>query len=147
MSYCTFTDIESDFKGIVFAPGQMVTDTAVTQFIAEAAAYINSYVGSRYVIPIADTEGLALMSLFARTLVSDRIRGILSNKQATNVDANQNVKAQGMSTSDVIKALTAIRDGITPIPGATLILANAGFFSNNQANNEQPRFQKNVKSW
>lgn len=152
MAYCSYGDVQADFKYIIFDPSAgattLITQEQVTKFIAEADAYINSQVGTRFVTPITgDTDSLALMSLFSRTLVSNRIRGILSVKQTTNADANQNVKSEGMSTKDVISALADIKAGNTQLTGATLLLAGAGFYSNNQANGESPCFQKHRKQW
>ena len=148
MSYCSVSDIQADFKAIVFNSTANVTDTAVTQFIVEASALIDAYVGQRWVTPItADATSQALMSLFARTLVSDRVRGIIANKQQTNTDANQQVKSDGYSAKDVMKALNDIKNGDMALSGATLILANAGFKSNNYLRNEQPVFQKDRRQW
>lgn len=148
MAYCVVSDIQADFKSIVFAAGQNITDTAVTQFIVEAGALINSYVGTRFTTPVTgNADSLALMSLFCRVLVSDRIRGILANKQATNVDANANIKSHGMSTSDVLKSLLAISEGRLQLAGAALLNANASMFSSNFDRNETPRFRKNQKQW
>lgn len=148
MSYCTVPLVQQDFKSIVFATGQLITDVAVTQFIVEAGALIDSYVGQRWVTPITgDATGLALMSLFCRTLVADRIRGILASKQQTNTDANAQVKSDGYSVKDVMKALNDIRAGNMNISGATLLIAGGAFYSNNQANNVLPRIQKNRRIW
>lgn len=148
MSYCSVSDVQSDFKSIVFASGQLITDTAVTQFIVEAGALIDSYVGARYVTPItANASSVALMSLYCRTLVAARIRGILENKQATNIDANQNVKADGFGVNDVMRSLREIKNNESVLSGASLILTSAGFYSNNDATGVTPKFHKNRKQW
>lgn len=148
MGYCTVADIQAEFKTISFSSTSLVTDATVQTFITEASAVIDSKVGQRWVTPItADATSLALMSIYCRVLVSARVKGILENKQTTNVDANQNVKVFGMSASDVMKALEQIRNGETQLSGATLALANAAFYSNNNQNNVQPVFHKNTKQW
>lgn len=148
MAYCTFADIQQDIKAIVFTSNSMVTDAAVTKFIAEADALINSYVSQRYVTPItADADALALMSLYSRTLVADRVRGILANKQQTNTDANQQVKSDGFSVKDVMKGLTAIAGASSNLSGATLLLEGGAFYSNNYVRDEQPHFRKDRKQW
>lgn len=148
MSYCVFTDIQEDFKTIAFDSSSLIKDTQVTKFITEASALIDSYVGTRWVVPItADASSLALMSLFCRTLVADRIRGILANKQQTNTDANQQVKSDGYSVKDVMKALTDIKNGDTQLSGAALLLAGSAFYSQNYATNQTPRFNKNRRQW
>lgn len=148
MSYCTVADVEVDFKGVDFTASSLITTATVTQFIVEADALINSYTGARWTVPItADASSLALMSLFSRTLVAARVRGILSNKQATNADANQNVREDALTVGSVMKALADIRDGKMQLSGASLLLANAGFKSYNQSQGIQPRFKKDTKQW
>ncbi len=148
MSYCAVADIQNDFKALTIGASTNVTTSAVTQFIVEASALIDSYVAQRWVTPItADATSLALMSLFCRTLVADRIRGIIANKQQTNTDPNQAVKSDGYSTKNVMQALNDIRIGNMQLTGATLLLANAGFVSRNNQQGEQPVFHKNRKQW
>lgn len=147
MSYCTYTDVQADFKSISFTSVSLVTSSAVTQFILEADALINTYVGSRYRVPVTGATSLALMSLFSRTLVADRVRGILANKQQTNTDANQQVKSDGFSVKNVMQSLNDIKDGIAFLSDATLLLDSAGFYSNNSARNVQPRMHKNRRQW
>lgn len=148
MSYCAVADVQNDFKAVVFTTTSFVTIAAVTQFIVEADALINSYVAQRWVTPItADATSLALMSLFSRTLVADRVRGILANKQQTNTDANQQVKSDGFSAKNVMDALNKIKNGEMQLTGATLALQGGGFFSNNYDQSIQPVLQKDVRQW
>lgn len=148
MGYCVLADVQAEFKNITFNSGSNVTDTAVNGFIAQASALIDSYIGQRWVTPLTgDTSTLALMTLYCSTLVAERVRGIMANKQTTNTDANQNVKMMGLSTSDVMKALQNIALGNQTLSGASLLLAGAGFVSNNFNNSAQARFKKNRKQW
>lgn len=148
MSYCAVADVQAEFKAVQFTTDSFVTSASVTQFILESDALINSYVGSRWVIPVTgDVNSLALMSLFSRTLVADRVRGILANKQQTNTDANQQVKSDGFSTKNVMAMLLDIKNGNLQLSGASLLLANASFVSNNFERNSQPRFRKDRKQW
>lgn len=152
MSYCTFDTIEDDFKTIEFLPASsdptsLITQEAVTQFILEGGALIDSYVGQRYVTPITGSNSLALMSLYCRTLVADRIRGILANKQQTNTDANQQVKSDGFSVKDVMRALTDLKNGDANLSDAVLLNQNASFYSNNNARGINGRFHKNRRQW
>ncbi len=152
MSYCAYGDVQADFKATVFLaaaanPTSLVTQEAVTQFIVEASALIDSYVGQRYATPVTGSSSLSLMSLFARTLVADRVRGILANKQQTNTDANQQVKSDGYSTKDVMKALNDLKNGDSTLIDATLLNAHASFYSNNATLGVQGRFHKNRREW
>lgn len=147
MGYCVVADVQADFKATQFNASSLVTDTAVTQFIVEASSLIDAHVGSRYVTPITGTMALSLMSLFCRTLVADRVRGILANKQQVSTDANQQVKSDGFSTKDVMKALQDIKDGVTTLTDATLLNVNASFYSENYSTGVNPRFNKNRRQW
>lgn len=147
MSYCAVADVQAEFKAVTFTTTSLVTSTSVTSFITEASALIDTYVGGRYVVPITGASALALMSLFARTLVADRVRGILANKQQTNTDANQQVKSDGFSTRDVMKALNDIKSGLAFLPDAILANPNASMFSNNYESGINPQFRKSTKQW
>lgn len=148
MGYCSVTDIQGEFKALVFNSTSVVKDTTVSGFIDEASALIDSYVSGRYLVPITGTSSLLLMSLYCRTLVADRIRSIIEAKQQTNTDANQNVRqAGGLSVAQVIKALGDIRDNNTLLTDATKVLAGAGFYSNNYNQGVTPVFRKNRKQW
>lgn len=153
MGYCSVQDIQDDFKAVVFLarganPSSLVSIEAVDGFINEASALIDSYVSQRWATPItADDTSLALMSLYARSLVATRVKGILQNNQQSNKDSNQNVLAAWLSVKEVLAGLTAIKNGEANLPGATLALPDGVFYSNNEANNRQPHFRKDRKQW
>lgn len=147
MGYCVVADVQAEFKSVVFSPSTLVTDTSVNGFILEASALINSKVGTRYLTPITgDTDALALMSLYCRTLVADRVRGILENKQVTNVDANQAVKHLGLTTADVLRGLNDIMNNVVFLNSPTRD-PHAGFYSNTAAHNVRPYFHKRTRQW
>lgn len=147
MAYCATTDVQAEFKNIDFTSG-FVTTATVTQFINEASALIDSKVGMRWTVPITgNADSLALLSLFCRTLVADRVRGILANKQQTNTDPNKQVKSDGYSVRDVMAALEQIAKGLMQLPGAVLLNATASMYSNNAQMGVQSRFKRNLKQW
>lgn len=147
MPYATFTEIQADFKSMTFAAGFNITDTAVTEFILEADALINSYVGSVYVVPIAAGEALILMKLLSRSLVTNRVKKIMEVKQEKSTDANQNVVSVLLPITQVMKILTDIQNKVSVLAGATLLDARGGFYSNNVANNVCPTIKKDSKQW
>lgn len=147
MAYSTSAEVQSDFKNLPLSTTTMVTLADVEQFIVEADALINSYVGMRYETPVtADASTLALLKLFSRTLVADRVKKIMEVKQTTNQSANQDTRG-AYSTRDVMLALKQIKDGDLKLSGATLNASNGGIFSNNVANEEEPTFKKGYKQW
>ena len=148
MGYCSSDDVKAEFKNLQLPSGGFVTSDTIDTFINEASALIDSKVGKRWVVPITgDASSLALMSLFCRTLVADRVRGILANKQQTNTDPNKQVKSDGYSVRDVMNSLEQIRKGEMQLSGAQLINATASMFSNNFSRNVQGRFRKGYKQW
>jgi phage gp36-like protein len=147
MAYTQYSEIQSDFKDITFAAGQNVTDTDVTQFIVEADALINSYVGQKYVVPVTTGDGLNLLKLYSRCLVTARIKRLMEVKQEKSTDANQNVTSVLLSPSQVIKQLEAIRDDKASLEGATPLLTTNAFYSSNAANSIEPTILKDTKQW
>lgn len=148
MAYTTSTEIQADFKNIDFtATGAAITTASVTQFIVEADALINSYVGSRYTVPITVESGLSLMKLLSRSLVAARIRGMLEVKQSQSTGANQNVRSESLSVSDVMKILKDIRDDNLTVVGATPLVSSSGFYSNNSTNDVAPKIEKDKTQW
>lgn len=148
MAYTTYTEIEADFKNITFASsGSSIIQSEVTQFIVESDALINSYVGSRYSIPVTSGDGLNLLKLLSRSLVSARIKKILEVKQEKQTDANQSVTGVLLSPTAVIKILENIRDDKLNIDGAVPLVSSNGFYSNNYSNDIEPVIKKDEKQW
>ncbi len=147
MAYTTYTEIQADFKDMTFTSTSNVKDSDVTQFIAEADALINSYVGSRYTVPVTAGEGLTLLKFLSRSLVSGRIKKILEVKQEKSVDANQSVQGVLLSPSQVMKILSDIRDDNLNLIGAAALVSSLGFYSNNAVNDVAPVIEKDSKQW
>jgi len=148
MAYTTYTEIEADFKNITFASsGSSIIQSEVTQFIVESDALINSYVGSRYSIPVTSGDGLNLLKLLSRSLVSARIKRILEVKQEKQTDANQSVTGVLLSPTAVIKILENIRDDKLNLDGAISLVSSNGFYSNNYSNDVEPVIKKDEKQW
>ncbi len=147
MAYCTYTEVEADFKDTTFTTTTNVKIADVTQFIVEADALINSYVGMRYSVPVtAGADALSLLKLYSRSLVANRIRSLLEVKQEKNTDANQNVRS-GLSTANVLKLLEQIKNDEIKLDGATLLSSSSGFYSYNYENDIEPDFEKDCKEW
>jgi hypothetical protein len=147
MGYASTSEVQSDFKNTEFTTTSNVTIADVEGMIIEADALIDSYLGQKFVVPITGgAQALALVKLFSRTLVADRIKGILEVKQATSKDAIQNVRS-GLSTADVLKLLAQIRDDKMTLAGAEEQLINGGLYSFNSANNITPIFKKEERQW
>ena len=147
MAYCTSLNVQADFKNMTFTASTLVTSDDVTQFIVEADALINSFIGMKYETPVtAGTSALELLKLFSRTIVADRIKKIIEVKQSTSSSANQDVRG-AYSTRDVMKMLMQIKDGDLKLSGATPLVSNGGFYSKNYLEDILPVFEKDEKQW
>ncbi len=149
MSYCSPTEVQSDFKSIDFTvSGANVTTASVTQFIAEADALINSYVGKVYVTPVAQAgDGLTLLKLLSRSLTAGRIKRLMTVKVDKSTDANQDILGVLLSPTAVMKILTDIQTQQIALAGAQLLNAGGGFYSNNVSNAVAPVVTKDDKQW
>lgn len=82
MAYAVVADVQAEFKDIDFSSTTSVKDTEVTQFLAEAAAEIDSIIGVRYVVPVvSDAAALLNLKTISIWLVKDRLKDILHIKQ------------------------------------------------------------------
>lgn len=148
MAYTTTVEVQGDFKDMVFNTKSLVTSNDVTQFIVEADALINSYVGTVYTVPVtAAGDGKNLLKFLSRSLVSARIKTILEVKQPTNTDANQNVVGVLFSPSKVMQVLKDIQTKNISLAGAESLVSGAGFYNNNVANGVEPTVLKGTKQW
>lgn len=148
MAYCTSDEVAKDFPATNFgATGSKVTVDDIDEFIEDADALIDSYISSRYVVPVtADTTALRTLRLFSRSMVADKVKGILEIKQPINTAANQNVRS-GLNTKDVIKLLEQIRDGQSQLTGAIMLSSGGGINSFNVREGITPRFKKDEDQW
>lgn len=151
MAYSTKAEIESEFKNMTFEVDTNVSASDVGGFIAEADSLIDTYVGVKYVVPVSSSDSpisFNTLKLCSRTLVAARVRAIMAVKQASNTDANHEVRgAVGFNTSNVMALLKDIRDGKQNLADGILVEAAGGFSSYNVDNKIEPVFKKDVKQW
>lgn len=148
MAYCTVAQVESEFKSIDFsATDSLMPEATVTQFIVEADALINSFVGQRYQVPVTSGDGLELLKLYSRTLVAERIKGIWETKNAVNSRADQNTRSSTLSKTDILNLLKSIAKGELALDGATKNVSGGVFSSYTYDNGISPVFKKEEKQW
>lgn len=147
MSYTTYSEVQSDFKNITFGATGNVTSSDVTQFITEADALINAYVGARYTVPVTSGDGLNLLKFLSRSLVTARIKKILEVKNEKNAEANQNVVGVLLSPKQVMDILTDIKDDKISLAGAVDLVSNSGFYSYNSSESIEPVIEKETTQW
>lgn len=148
MAYSVAADIQAEFKNIDFAAtGALVTTAKISDWILEADALINSYVGMNYVVPVTTGDGLSLLKMFSRILVSDRVHGVLEVKQLQNTRPNQLPNKPNLTSRDIIKELEKIKSGEIALIGATPTVASSGFSSFNVLNGIEPVMKKDTVQW
>lgn len=146
MAYSTQEDIQQDFPALTFDETSKVKLSDIPDFIDDADAVIDSYISGRYVTPVTSVPALAVLRMYSRSMVSDKISGMLQVKQATNQAANQNVRT-GLGTKDVLKLLGDLRDGLSQLSGAQLAKDAGGISSFNVKTCRKPEFRKDEKKW
>lgn len=147
MAYAETSDVAGEFKNITFSSTTNVTSTDIENFIDQASALIDSYVGQKYSVPVTEgTSTLNLLKMFCVTLVADRIKKILEVKQETSKQLNQSTRG-AFSTRDVLDMLVKIAKGELSLVGATSELADGGFYSNNYENNIETKFKITKEQW
>lgn len=146
MAYCLAADVQEDFPGTTFTTTSKVTLASLGNHITDADALINSYLAGRYEVPIVAVAALPVLKLISRSLVSDKVKGLLEIKQATNQGANQNVRS-GLGTREVMKLLEDLRDGRSQLTDATLALAGGGISSFNVGEVRETKFKTNEDAW
>lgn len=148
MAYSVYGDIEADFKDITFSTTSNVKIADVTQFIVEADALIDAYVGTVYTVPVVTAgAGLSLLKLLSRSLVTARIRKILEVKQEKSDEANQNVVGVLLGPSACMKILADIQAKKLKLEGATVLSSGLGFYSSNNHCDVEPVIKKNTRQW
>lgn len=149
MAYTDPTEVQSDFKSIDFTvAGANVNTASVTQFISEADSLINAYVGTVYQTPVTQTgEGLTLLKLLSRSLVTARIKKIMEVKTDKPGDATQGVVGVLLSPAAVMKILTDIQTKTLALAGAATLISGGGFASANQDNSVCPVARKDERQW
>lgn len=150
MAYAVVTDVQEDFPSVTFTDDadSKVKLASIPNFITDADALIDSYLAVRYVVPVVGAAALPVLKFYSRSLVADKIKGLLEIKQQTNERANQNVRT-GLSTKDIIKILEGFRDGTSVLPGADLspLPVGSGSFSSGGIGGRTTRFIKDEEQW
>lgn len=148
MAYTTYTEVQGDFKNMTFnASTGNVIQSEVTQFIVEADALINSYVSAKYPTPVTEAgDGLNLLKMLSRTIVTLRIKAVLEVKSA-NAAIGQNAVSTLMSMPQITKMLESIKAGQLKLIGVTTTVSGGGFYSSNYADSIEPVIKKNDRIW
>lgn len=149
MTYASVADITSEFKNITIDGTSNVSDTEVTEFLAQAGARINMSLAGIYEIPIAGAESLEILRSIEIAMVSWRVWCILDTQnviQIADPDIPQtNARVAKWKIAD--KELERLHQQSLVLPDAVRVANSLGLYSYTQANNICPEMKKGVKQW
>lgn len=129
MPYCLFTDIQSDFKNIVFTATSSVTEAEVVEAIRQESEFIDGMICSVYqtpVLPGPSPKATLILKRIAIFLTSDRVRHILYTKTGTD-SKDQDTKGLHSFSRNPNKSLLQIQEGTLKLIDAVELSSNIGF--------------------
>jgi phage gp36-like protein len=124
MAYCTYDQVEEEFKALTLSASTSVTITQAQRFITEADAEIDSIIGVRYDTPVTDATGLIILRKISIELVASRIQKILATK--TSVESAKQSGREEDLEAKAMKKLEKIADGSMKLGSATLVTSHQG---------------------
>lgn len=153
MAFCTFKDVESEFKNQPFSDDTSVSDLQVEDWIDQYTQFIKARLAHRYVFPTDDTTlsagAKAILKLICVDLVAAKAtkvlrQGMVFKEGETPADRGATAKElreQGM------KQIQSLEVGTTHLPGVEK--AGPRFRNSNQSSSPQrcPVFQTNKTQW
>jgi hypothetical protein len=145
MAYSALTDIQNEFKSVVFSASSTPTSTAVQGFIAEADQYIDSRIGLRYQVPVTGSKSLIILKSISIGLVAGRVKEIQRVKTASP-QLNQDSR-DGDPAKEAKERLGLIVEGLLLLPDATLVSAANGVSSGALSAGATARFKKDTETW
>lgn len=142
-SYCTYTDVQSEFKDIAFTTTTKITSTEVSGFISEASAIIDGVIGKKYTTPITGTTSLLILKYICINLVANRIKTILMIKSPSEAGNQENEK---ISDTTLLEMLNNIANGNIILSDAVK-LVQGGIRGYNYDNDIDAVFDKETTQW
>jgi phage gp36-like protein len=127
VSYCTSSDISSEFKDITFGASTSITSTDIGNFCDQASAMIDSILSSKYVVPITGTASLLLIQMICIWLVKARVISILSVKSPVD-KAKQDPDSQKLY-EQAMALLKQIKSGVIQLTDAVAASTDDGLTS------------------
>lgn len=152
MTYATQANITSELKGVIFSTTSQITSAAILEFLDQADAVIDMYVGKRYDTPVTGTKSLNLLKKIAIDIVVYRVTKILDLSKSIPIPEAGVIQdiTEGSAYRESMRMLKDIRDNVMSLPDATLINTTSGFGSfHTEALNSDivPVFDKELQQW
>lgn len=154
MAYCTRDNVTSVFKNLnVEASGTAIIQSELDDWIDEAGAYIDSYIGSRYALPVTGASTLLLLRGICVDLVAYKVAVTLNLKNDRSLPNGNVVQELSHSSPyrEAIKFLKAIKDGKAALPDEDTELSASGLSSlyteSDYDIDINPVFKKTEQQW
>jgi len=150
MAYVVVSDIQSEFKNIVFTSTTSVTDTEVLEFIAQEEALINTMIANRYETPVpVSTVAEHILKQISIAFVSYRVAKIINLKK--DVPIPSKLVAQDLSEGATFLKnrilLKEIQNGGLVLTDAVQVSSGQGLESYNATNRVEPIWKRGTKQW
>lgn len=148
MSYSVYGDVAAEFKSMTFSSTSAVTDTQVTEFIAQADAIIDGRIGLKYTLPVTDTAGLKILKAISIAIVSDRVRDIMK-VMTGQAETSQQARPRGGSTvpAGPYQMLKDIIEGNLKLGNQALASTVDGISSGTIVDDVCPVFDADLVQW
>jgi phage gp36-like protein len=152
MPYCAETDIEAEIKGLVLSTGSLPTLAQVTAFIDQESARMDSYITTRYALPITGTESLKALKRICIALVTWRVSDIISTRKQQSLPNGMISQDLSGATAykQAIKDLESMAKGLLKLPDQATSNSSAGasyFASGNSDTSYEKIFEVDKKQW
>jgi len=152
MPYATEQNIKDEIRGLDLDGESAVTAQAVVDFIDEADALINMYIGKRYTTPITDTTSALVLKTICIDIVVYRVTKIITLSRSIPIPDSKVVQeiTEGTAYKRSMRFLADIRDDKMNLPDSTLTDTNSGLesFHTDSGNTAiDPCFEKGTKQW
>ena len=143
MAYASTSDVTNEFKSLTLNDAS-VSSAKVTEWLAQADAYINAKLGLRYVVPITGTAALIIVKQIETWLVAGRVKDVLE-VQSGSTKADQGTRGDLGKKAEAM--LSEIVAGKMKLTDATLATSADGVRSFNVDESEEHTFKKGEDQW
>lgn len=145
--YCTYTQVQEEFKALTFGTGTAIGTSRVDRFCQESSAYIDGKVGLLYSTPVDSTnspKSFLILQHICIALVARRIRPILGVEAPVATDSQ---KTRGEGEIDPEEMLNDIIANKTLLSDATKLSSDGGVTSYTKTNSVPHIFDICKKQW
>lgn len=153
MAYTDQAAIIREVRGLEVNDDTVVKTADITEWIAQADAYINGRLAAYYETPITGTDALAIIKTIATYKVVHRVKNKLeltseNSDKKQDVQANLDKQAEKMLDQLLPKMEGgAMRDPLLKLPGATLVSRSPETAAISAHKALTPTFEKGGDNW